>query len=339
MQHAGPPPIPRKILISRTDSIGDVVLTLPLAKVLKEHFPGATIAFMGKAYTRPVIAACRYVDEFVDRADFLSGTGAIAGAMPDVILHVFPDKAIARRAKELRIPLRIGATGRLYHWTTCNRLVRLSRRRSSLHEAQLNLKLLRPLGIDARLSFAELGSSFGLTHIAPLEEQHRRLLMPGKYHLILHPKSQGSAREWGLDHFIKLVQLLDKDRYQVFISGTENERPLLQPLLDAVAGQVTDITGRMGLAQFIAFIQHCDGLVAASTGPLHLAAALGKDALGIYPPVRPIHPGRWAPLGPGAQVFVAPAPCRDCRRNPAACRCMQAIAPEEVKAALDRRAF
>jgi ADP-heptose:LPS heptosyltransferase len=50
-----------------------------------------------------------------------------------------------------------------------------------------------------------------------------------------------------------------------------------------------------------------DGVVAASTGPLHLAALAGTRALGLFSPQRPIHPGRWAPIGPHADVVVAPA--------------------------------
>ena len=60
----------------------------------------------------------------------------------------------------------------------------------------------------------------------------------------------------------------------------------------------------MNLEQFIAFIAQCDGLVANSTGPLHIAGALGKDALGIYSPRKSINPQRWKPLGAKAKSFV-----------------------------------
>jgi len=49
--------------------------------------------------------------------------------------------------------------------------------------------------------------------------------------------------------------------------------------------------------EFVSFIAHADGMIAASTGPLHIAAAMNKIALGIYAPMRPIFPTRWAPLG------------------------------------------
>jgi len=314
------------IIISRTDSIGDVILTLPVAARLKQYFPSARIAFLGKAYTKPVIEACKYVDEFIEVSDFLKNDITIDGKKPDAILHVLPASGIAFRAKKMGIPLRIGTTNRLYHWATCNKLVRLSRKKSDLHEALLNLKLLQGFGINDHSTLAEIGNLFGLEKIKSLKNEFATLVQPGKYNLILHPKSQGSAREWGLPNFVSLIYLLDDPRFNIFISGTEKEKALLKPLFDAVGARVTDITGLMDLDQFIAFIQQCDGLIANSTGPLHIAAALGKDAMGIYPPIRPMHPGRWAPLGLHAKVFVLNKICNDCRKTND-CTCIRAIEP------------
>lgn len=322
--------IPPNIIISRTDSIGDVVLTLPVAKILKDYIPGIYIAFMGKAYTRPVIEACQYVDEFIDVSDFLTKPVTVRGAPPAAILHVFPVPEIAKRAKQLRIPLRIGTANRLYHLTTCNELVRLSRKNAPLHEAQLNLKLLTPFGIDREFTLDELGTSFGLRPQVSLPEKFTALLDPTRYNLILHPKSQGSAREWGLENFAALAKMLPASRYNIFISGTAAERQLLNPLLDALGETVTDITGQLSLGEFISFIAQCDGLIAASTGPLHLAAALGRQAVGIYPPMRPIHPGRWAPLGPYAQAIALDKECADCRKQPESCRCIKAITAAQI---------
>lgn len=328
--------IPANIIISRTDSIGDVVLTLPVATVLKESFPGIKIGFMGKAYTRPVIGACKSVDEFIDVNDFMTKTVTVLGEKPEAILHVLPVAAIAFRAKKLKIPLRIGTTNRIYHWITCNKLVKLSRKNSSLHEAQLNLKLLEPFGISREFSLAEVGSSFALENIQALPQKFASLVETDRYNLILHPKSQGNGREWGLKNFIKLIELLDTEKYKIFISGVEKERELLQPIFDAVGDKVTDITGLMNLNEFMSFIAACDGLIASGTGPIHLAGALGKDAFGIYPPIKPIHPRRWAPLGPKAQVFVLDKDCTDCKSNKMACHCIHEVNPAWLKDALDK---
>ncbi len=328
----------KNIIISRTDSIGDVVLTLPVAAVLKQHFPGIKIAFLGSSYTRPVIEACKFVDEFIDLNAFLANDGIVIGdSKPTAILHVFPVAAIARRAVHIKIPIRIGTTNRLFHWFTCNRFVSLSRRNSFLHEAQLNLKLLRPFGIKRNFSLKEIGNLFGLEKIQPLPERLKQLISNDKYNLILHPKSQGSAREWGLANFIQLVRSLDLNKYRIFISGTQKERELLHPLFIDLGERVTDICGQMSLEEFISFISCCDGLVANSTGPLHIAAALGKEAMGIYPPMRPIDPGRWAPLGPNTSTFVLDKFCTDCKNNLVPCSCITQVKPEWIKARIEKQ--
>lgn len=324
--------IPENIIISRADSIGDVVLTLPVAKVLKERFPEARIFFLGKEYTRAVIEACENIDEFLELDSFL----AAEKKMADTIIHVFPLSSIAKKARQLKIDSRIGTTNRIYHWLSCNELVPLSRKKSELHESQLNIKLLKPFGIVKEYSLQELGEAFGLTKLKPLSSKHSSLIDPEKFNLILHPKSQGNGREWGLENFISLVRLLDKSRFKIFVSGTTKEQPLLAPLFDAVGNDVVDITGKMQLSEFITFISKSDGLVASGTGPLHLAAALGRNAYGLFPPIRPIHPGRWAPLGAGAQVFVADKACDACKPDPSKCSCMKAITPGEVKDAIEK---
>lgn len=291
---------------------------------------------MGKAYTKPVIEACASVDLFIDVDAFMKEEITIFGEKPGAIVHVLPVAAIAVRAQKLKIPVRIGTTNRIFHWLTCNFLVKLSRKKSALHEAQLNIKLLEPFGIKTDYSLEEIGSSFALNNIQPLPGRFTALIDKGKYNLVLHPKSQGNGREWGLDNFVKLIHLLDIKKFKVFISGVEKERALLQQIFKEAGDKVTDITGLMNLSEFMSFIKACDGLIASGTGPIHLAAALGKDAFGIYPPIKPIHPGRWAPIGPAAQVFVVNKPCVDCKRNKMACHCMNEVDPLWLKDALNK---
>ena len=325
----------KSILISRTDSIGDVILTLPMAGVLKKYFPEIKIGFIGKSYTKPVIQACIHVDEFIDIEDFFSKDILIEGNNPSAIIHVFPLKSIAKRACELKIPLRIGTTNRLYHWLTCNKLINLSRKNSLLHESQLNLKLLRTLGIKEEFTLEQISNYYGLKNIEPLSGELLLLIDKTKFNLILHPKSQGSAREWGLDNFISLIKSLDKNKYKIFISGTASERELLDPLFEESGNQVTDITGMMNLSQFISFIYHTNGLVANSTGPLHIASALGKVAIGIFAPMQPIHPRRWSPVGLHSSTFVLNKQCNDCKDNPTECNCIKLVDYLEIKNSLD----
>ncbi len=315
-----------------------MVLTLPMAKILKDYFKDIKVYFLGKEYTRAVVQACSYIDGFIEVNDFLNNSVLINDRRPEAIIHVKPERAVAKRAKQLNIKLRVGTTNRFFHWTTCNKLVALSRKNSNLHEAQLNLKLLAAFGIKKNFSFDEIIDAYGFDNFQPLKEKHAQLIDSDKYNIILHPKSKGSAREWGLDNFEALIYLLDKTRYKIFISGTESEKKELAPLLNKVADNITDVTGTMALHQFISFIAACDGLVACSTGPLHIAAAAGIDAYGIYPSIKPLHPGRWKPLGKKAQVFSLNKDCNDCRNMTQKCTCIKSIKVHDIFNAIQQQA-
>lgn len=297
------------VLLSRTDSIGDVILTLPMAGIIKNQFPDCTVVFLGQTYTQPIVKLSKHVDEFIDysmlsKHPVQEQIAIIQQYKVDYIIHVFPRKQIAQLAKQAKIPVRIGTSHRWFHWLTCNKLLHFSRKKSNLHEAQLNIKLLAPLGIKKTLGIDEIGNFYGFQCNFLLKEEHEKLLSSGKKNIILHPKSKGSAVEWGLENFAQLIQLLPPEKFNIFISGTEDEGKLFREKLVEPFPQVQDMSGKFGLEEFIAFISQSDALIAASTGPLHIAAALGVFAVGLFPPNKPIHPGRWQPIGKHTKILL-----------------------------------
>jgi heptosyltransferase III len=336
---------PPTYLISRPDAIGDVVLTLPMAGWLKQQRPGCRVVFLGRAYTAAVVAACANVDVFVD-ADELRAlppaeqVARIEALGLDVWIHALPDRAFARLAQRAGVPVRVGTNRRWWHWLTCNRLVPLSRKNSDLHEAELNLRLLAGVGIDTFPPLAAIPALYGLTQVAPLAPATRSLLgpppAPGRLRVIVHPKSRGSGREWPLTHYAALARMLHAAGHRVLLSGSAAEAELLADFRRENADFLIDLTGRLTLTELLGVIQTADALVASGTGPLHLAAALGRRAVGLFPPMRPIHPGRWGALGIRAVSLVTPErlTCADCIGRPAACHCLPEISPAQVLAAL-----
>lgn len=330
---------PQRIIISRTDSIGDVVLTLPVAGALKHHFPDCRVIFLGSSYTKDIVECCPFVDEFADwhfitqlpvdkQIDYIKSLNA------DTILHVFPRKEIAKLAKRAGIPNRIGTSHRTFHWLTCNQLINLSRRKSDLHEAQLNLKLLAPLGLTSiGGTLQDVQRYLALTPQAK-EFEALKLLKPDRYNVIFHPKSNGSGREWGIENFQRLLEILPKEQYRIFICGTQKEEKLMGGLAQIEAENVVQMCGQLNLAEYVSFIAAADALIASGTGPLHVAAAVGTNAIGIYPPMHPIHPGRWSPIGKKVKVLCADKECEACRKTED-CACMKAIKPEAVREYLD----
>ena len=314
-----------------------------MAGVLKKYFPGCCIIFLGKSYTRPVIEASENIDQFLDwdeirKSEARDQIAYINAINADTIVHVFPVRKICKLAKQAAIPLRIATSHRWFTGLYCNELLHFSRKNSELHEAQLNLKMLAPLGITGEFDLTEIPDFYGLTKFRKKQEQQFiddpvsgiRHPASGCFNLILHPKSKGSAREWGLENFSRLIELLPEDKFKIFITGTMEDGLLMKDFLQKNKNNVTDLTGKLNLSELISFIASCDGMVAASTGPLHIAAALGKFVLGLYAPMKPIYPKRWAPLGKNASYFVFDKEgCTDCRRS-ADCTCIRSIKPEEV---------
>jgi heptosyltransferase III len=323
------------VLLSRTDSIGDVVLTLPMAGVIKEKYPQCRVLFLGRTYTRDVIGLCSFVDEFINYDDLEKlDRSAAAQYLKDLhiehFIHVFPKKEIALMAKKAGIPQRAGTTNRLFHLFTCNRLIRLSRKNSGLHESQLNLKLLSALGINKEIGLERMFTYYGIKQPATVPAG---MQIPDgkKLNIIIHPASKGSAKEWGLENFKKFVQSLPQN-YRVFVSGTKEDGEKLRTFINTLPS-VIDLTGKLSLAEFIYFISKCDALIAASTGPLHIAAALDKTAIGLFSPRRPIHPGRWQPVGKNAHYLVFDENCESCAQGKD-CDCISRIDPQQIVALL-----
>jgi heptosyltransferase-3 len=321
------------IIISRTDNIGDVVLTLPLVSFIKKKYPRAQILFLARKYIRPLLEACENIDGILDmdeisalpetfmQVDFFKNLHA------DAIIHVFPYLEVAWLARKAGIPLRIGTSHRSYHWLYCNKLINFSRKRSTLHESQLNFKLAKPLGLSIP-EREEIKTSYGLTRLPKWNGAD--VIDKGRFNLIIHPKSRGHGREWDWKHYNKLVEILPKEKFKIFVTGTEEEGKVIREKLLKNHPEVTDMTNKMDFSQLIAFISVANGLVASGTGPLHLAAALGKRAIGLFPPIKPIHPARWAPLGPKASYLALEKNCVECK-NSTHCACINSITPEQVK--------
>ncbi len=303
---------PRRIIVSRTDRLGDVVLTLPLLGLLKQRWPDAQLLPLVRRYAQPIVEASEHVHAVLEWPEHGSASDderarILREADADIILHVFPRREVANAARDARILRRIGSARRWFHWLTCTERVNVSRKRSLLHEAQLNLKLSRPLLDNTDLALHQLVPYIGLTRTAPLSELLAARLRTGRTNVLLQPLTGGTVPPWPLARWKALTESLGADRFRFFVTGTSDEGRSLRPWLDSLGAHVEDATG-LALAELLAFTRASDGLVAASTGPLHIAAAVGVPALGLYPARSNPLLSRWQPLGARAEVIVAPEP-------------------------------
>ena len=325
---------PKHILISRTDAIGDVCLTLPACQAIKNAYPTAQLTYLCKQYTESVVACFEPIDHILtlEQLEQASNTErAVQLGKFDVVLHLFPNKRVANWCKQAKIPLRVGTAHRFFHLYTCNHRPRFTRKRSDLHEAQLNFKLLAPLDITAIPTLKDLHKNLAFNAPSPSKavevEDWRRAVL-------LHPKSNGSGVEYPLEQYFALALALVDKGYQVFFTGTEKEGSQFRHQIP-VHPAIIDATGQWDLPSFIAIIAQSKALVACSTGPYHIAGLCGIHAIGLFAQRKPIDPGRWAALGARSMALTAQKRCQACAAGQF-CNCIEEIALQNIMDAIEK---
>jgi heptosyltransferase-3 len=321
----------KNILISRTDNLGDVVLTFPLAAYLKHQFPNSRILFLGKKYTSDLIKACNSIDEFISKESLIEDSSLLKSKDIEAVLFVYPDKEVAKICKESRIAVRVGTSHRIFHWLYANKRISFSRKKSDLHEAQLNFKLLEGLRIKEVPSIEALGNLLDVSPKSEIPGVVQSELDKAKKKIILHPKSKGSAREWPLQNYFSLARKLISAGYTPVITGTKEEGQKIRNEQEDFFSlpEMVDLTGKVTLGELISVIAASDGLVACSTGPLHIASALGIHTIGFYPSIKPMHAGRWKPIGKFSTVLSLDKECFDCAKG-GNCACIETFKTDKV---------
>lgn len=323
------------ILLVRTDRIGDVVLSLPAAALLKEHYPTARITFLAREYTFPLAALSREVDEVI--AD-QPGTTAFSLARQlkgygfDLAILLHPTSRLAWALRLAGIPERVGTAYRAYS-VLFNRRVRQHRKFSLKHELEHNLDLVRSGLGWASYSDREYRPRLDITSemVRRNEQRLKGVLDITRPFVAIHPGSGGSARDWPIQQFAELIDRIRDINVAVTLGpGEEHIKAKLQAWLKTEPAWISGLS----LPELASLLSRASMLVANSTGPLHIATAVGTNVVGLYCPMIPCHPRRWGPYGPGHQTLVpAVEPCRRCLG--VKCReydCMDKITVDEVYA-------
>jgi len=327
----------KNILVTRTDRIGDVILSLPVAGAIKDAIPSARVTFLVGDMPVPVVRMCPWVDDIIVTGS-CTGSDAtldeITSRHFDAVVCLYPRSELARLLLRAKIPVRVGTARRFYSYRF-NRRINISRKKGGRHERDFNLALLKGLQIpdpkvpdpvcipshearaSARITLGELG------------------IEPGNAFAVVHPGCGGSARNWTPERYRELCRRLHDAGVAIVLSGSEIEKELVDHIKDGIGNRIYSVAGSTGLDVLAAVLQESRVFIGPSTGPMHLAAAVGTPVVALFGPVRTTGADRWGPLGEGHKVF-APA-VETCRCPVDACRlgdCMALIDPGEVAAAV-----
>ena len=304
-----------KVLITRTDRLGDVVLSLPAIAWLKARRP----AWELHALVAPAAVPLVENDPALARVwTWPDDAARLAGERYDAALLLVYDRRLAWRLRALGVSRRVGPWSRPSSWLLLDRGLRQRRSRGDRHERDYGVELA------AALAGERDPGGLPLPRLAREASQRARgaafraAAAPGATVVaFVHPGSGGSALGWPAARFGAVAgELARRDGWRVFFTGGEGDRAAVAAAAAVAGAAVTSLVGRFDLRELLGVLSGGDLLIAPSTGPLHLAAALGLAAVGIMSPVPVQSAARWGPLGPRARAVSPPVDC------PASLRCL-----------------
>lgn len=331
----------RRILVVRTDRIGDVILSTPVLKALREHYPASFIAVMVSPYTRDIVEGNPYVDEVItfdkDHLGSLWATVHFAKKLKDkkfdaaIVLH--PTVRVHLLMFLAGIKERVGYDRKAPYFLTTT--VPHQKHLGERHEADYNLDLLRPLGIEG--ADRELFVPIRPSSERIVDEVLRQAgVESGTLLVAVNPAASCISKLWPLSKFAEVIDAISAlYRAKVAIVSDSSHRALSEKLLGLTKSMPLDLSGRFNLSELASFFKRCALVVSNDSGPVHLASAVGTPVVAIFGRNQPgLGPKRWGPLGRDDVFLHKKTSCQPCLAH--ACekefQCLEAVTAEEVLA-------
>ena len=302
----------KNILIVRTDRIGDVVLTTPVIKSLREAYPASRICILINPLTQDLLKGNPYLDEILidDREHQHKGRGFFT--LVNTLNQRKFDLAIIFHTKRRTnllcflagIRRRAGYKNNKFGFLLTDPIKDV-RHLGEKHEAQYCLDVLKHLGVKA--GPLELFVPIQEEAIVWLKEfEQNNGLQPSDRLVIIHPGASDPSKRWPEGRFAEIIDSLTK-RYavKIILIGASHIQEVSEKILSLVNSPVIDLTGKTTVAQMAVLLKRSCLLVSNDSGPVHIASALGCPVVSIFTRNQPgINPGRWRPLSPQSRTVA-----------------------------------
>jgi lipopolysaccharide heptosyltransferase II len=348
----------RRVLVIRLDLIGDVVLSLPVVRALRDAYPGAQIDFLAQPSPAAILAGQPEIAHVltIDADGLRSPAGLLRRATREAALDVI--QRLRRSRYDLCVSVsgdfgsvvarlsgarrRVGYAGESYRGMLTDPVPggRYAVRR---HEVDYVRELARAAGgrdagdLLPELSVLPSAAAAVATLLAETGLDSRTGPL-----IALHAGARnGLAKRWPTAAWAALAsRLVERLDARVVLVGAPGDGEIASEIVRLAHAGAVSLTGHTSLPELAALLARCDLLVSGDSGPLHIACAVGTPVVGLYGPTDPQISG---PLGRRAVVLRQPiwcAPCydasavADCRfGNPV---CMKTLPPEAVLVAVRR---
>lgn len=336
----------KRILIVRTDRIGDVVLSTPVIKALKDNFANVYLAMMISPATQELVRGNPYLDEVIVYDKEQEHRGVIRSLQFalslrkkkfDIAVILHSTNRVNLLAYLAGIKERVGYSRRLGFLLTDN--IPYVKYRGEKHEVEYNLDLLRCLGIevnDASLFIPkdnqaeawakEIFKSYGIDEIK-------------EKIIVLHPSASCASRMWPIERFREVAEaLIKKYDVRIIIVSGANDIALTEKLAGLIREPVINLGGKTTLMQLASILRRSTLMISNDSGPVHIAVGCGLPVVVLFGRAQPgLSPLRWGPRGTNDIVLHKKADCvvclaHDCKNNFA---CLKSIEASDVLSAVD----
>ena len=158
--------------------------------------------------------------------------------------------------------------------------------------------------------------------------------------IVINPGARWLNKRWPVEYFAELVKLLTKQNreFRFVILGGKEDRQLGEQIARAVPERCLDLTSQTSLPEMVEWIRLSELIVTNDTGPMHVAAALGKPVVAMFGPT---NPKRTGPYGQIEQALRIPLPCSPCLKDVCTyekpMECLRAMTPQFVEQEIRRR--
>lgn len=322
---------PRRILMIKLSSLGDIIHSLPVLHSLKEHWPQASVDWLVDESYRELLKEHPELDQVIPlpRGRF---------SRPGEVLHLL--QALRHRRYDLVIDLQgllrsgilsAAAGGRV-------RIGFASAREGSslLYNIHVSVPSADMHAVDRYLLVAHaLGASTNgaPSFVLPERRGARKYaaeVMPGGRmpDIAISPATRWKTKCWPSPRYAALADRLVKElKARAFFLGGDTDRKVITEIRNLMGGNAINLSGTT-LTELVALIRRADLLVSPDSGPMHIAAAVGTPVVALFGPT---NPARTGPYTRKAKVLQAHLDCLPCYRKRCESRdCMQAITVEEV---------
>lgn len=338
---------PKRILITRTDRLGDVVLSTPVIKFLRKKYPSAHIAFMVRPYTRDVVEHNPDLDEIIVYDKYYQHKSpwstikfalALRKKKIDTAIALHPTNRIHIMLFLAGIPVRVGYDRKFGKLLT-RRAVH-DKQSGRKHEVDYNFELLERAGFDdvkdaERRPYIVTNNNEKRVVDAILKDQGI-----GKRIAAVHAGASCPSKRWPPERFAQVCDIVasrfGRDIVLVGESETEKYSDKVSSNMNIRAFDLTDI---LRVGELAEFLSRCDVFISNDSGPVHVSAAVGTPVVCIFGRNDPgLSSARWGPLGEKDIVLHKDTGCTECLAHNCVKEfaCLRAISVDEVIAAVSK---